>query len=101
MMHQHITADFVPVHLDPVGDLATPRDIAIGCVIYAATKHGVEVNDLRGRRVYHRFTHARQEAYALIRDALGWSYPKLGRYFGRHHTSIMQGVDAHRARCGS
>lgn len=39
--------------------------------------------------------HARDSIALLLHDA-GWSYPKIGRLLGRHHTSVHRA--AHRAR---
>lgn len=40
---------------------------------------------------------ARQEAYWRLRQRNN-SYPKIARWAGRHHTSIMFGVRAHEQR---
>lgn len=36
---------------------------------------------------------ARSVAYALIRQLTRLSYPEIGWVFGRHHTTVMHGVD--------
>ena len=44
--------------------------------------------------------HARQDAMRRIREALGYSYPRIGRFFGRDHTTVVHGVRASAARAG-
>jgi hypothetical protein len=41
---------------------------------------------------------ARSLAWLLIRDELGWSYPAIGKQFGRDHTTVLVGVDRMRFR---
>jgi len=40
----------------------------------------------------------RQLAMALMREA-GYSWPRIARFYGIHHTSVIHGVEACRARC--
>lgn len=42
-----------------------------------------------GLRIHFR---PRQIAYYLGREITGLSYPQIGRYFNRHHTTVMAGV---------
>ena len=71
-----------------LADAASNLDPAAAAVIYqAAQSHGKSVRDLRGKWALP----VRDEAVYLVRALLGVSYPALGRYFGRHHASLITG----------
>jgi chromosomal replication initiation ATPase DnaA len=69
-----------------------------------ALANGITVEDLKGpsRRTFIALP--RQEAFARcyeLRQRFGpaYSLPAIGKYFGdRHHTTVLHGVRAHRAR---
>jgi chromosomal replication initiation ATPase DnaA len=45
----------------------------------------------------HRVAHARYEAMWEMRQA-GRSYPQIGEFFGRDHTTVLHGVRVHERR---
>jgi chromosomal replication initiation ATPase DnaA len=47
--------------------------------------------DLLGRKRNKQAVEARFALYAALRQR-GWSYPRIGRFLGRDHASIMYGV---------
>ena len=55
--------------------------------------HGVEMTQLKSRRRDARITQVRHMAYWLCRQVKNNSYPKIGRYFDRDHSTIMHGVE--------
>lgn len=57
-----------------------------------AKKTGVSVNEIRSERRSIKESLARHIAMYLAFIYTGLSYPKLGRYFRKDHTSIMHGV---------
>lgn len=61
------------------------REMARGFGVTAAEIIGPE----RGHRVVMT---ARACAMALVRQSTGWSYPAIGRVFGRDHTTVMHHV---------
>lgn len=70
-----------------------------GIIDAVAVEDGVSVADLLGpsQRIVH--SDARRKAWARIRDLqkpdrLPFSYPQIGRWFGRHHTTVLIGVQA-------
>jgi chromosomal replication initiator protein len=71
-----------------------PADII---VFEVAWKHGVPVAVIKSPDAHRKVCHARWEAMARIRDERRWSYPKIGQYFGRDHTSVMHGVRKYHA----
>ena len=69
------------------------RVVAIMCNV--AKAHGVSPADILGRRTLAKISKARREAMYAVR-ALEWgaagappSYPQIGRWFGRDHTTIV------------
>lgn len=54
--------------------------------------HGIPISDLRGPRRYRVLCKARAEVYAKA-HALGYSLPRIGRFFNRHHTTVLHGIN--------
>lgn len=64
-----------------------------------AAKYGVSYAALTGGSRKRGPSHARQEAWAVIRERKPHlSYPTLGRIFWRHHSTIMRGLRDHQKR---
>lgn len=63
-----------------------------------ARLHGVTFEQLMGKRRTYKIAHARQEAYYRVRVSTRWSFPDIGKYFGKHHASIINGINRHLAR---
>ncbi len=57
----------------------------------------VSKSELMSSRRDQRACIPRMAAYKICRDITGWSYPRIGRHFGRDHTSVISGV----RRCAS
>ncbi|MDH5796968.1 MAG: hypothetical protein OEZ19_00260 [Paracoccaceae bacterium] len=56
-----------------------------------------EAHDLKREVIFSRnrskkVVIARAIIYDRIRKELGWSYPKIGKLFGRDHTTILHGI---------
>ena len=59
-----------------------------------ARQFGMHVNDLRGNRRTQDVAYARHIAMYLSRELTEASLPQIGtRFGGRHHTTVMHGVD--------
>jgi chromosomal replication initiator protein len=59
-----------------------------------ARQFGLHVNDLRGNRRTQDVSYARHIAMYLSRDLTEASLPQIGaRFGGRHHTTVIHGVD--------
>ena len=74
--------------------LPTPRMFTQRVIKEVADEHGVTPEDIlwRSRRV--KFVRARHAAMRRVSEARPqWSYPALGRLFGRDHTSIMHAFE--------
>lgn len=61
--------------------------------------HELTVEELRGHRIDRGTAHARQQAMAEMRAA-GKTYPAIGKFFGRDHTTVMWAAKRHRERAG-
>lgn len=61
--------------------------------IVSLTAHCFDVSegDIFRKDRTERFVVARQVAYWLVRKYLALSYPQIGEYFGRHHSTIIHG----------
>ncbi len=57
-----------------------------------AAAHGVTVAEMMGPRRIRRIAHARQEAMATIYAETKFSYPQVGEFFGRDHTTVIHAV---------
>ena len=55
-----------------------------------AAAHGLTPEQLRHDR-QRPAPAARAEVYRALRE-LGWSYPRIGDFFGRHHTTVMVAI---------
>lgn len=72
----------------------TMREIAVGI----ATKHGLTLDELMGPQRAWRFSHPRQEAMAAIVATRRFSFPQIGRFFNRDHTTVLYAARIHLAR---
>jgi chromosomal replication initiator protein len=59
-----------------------------------AERHGLTVSDLCGPSSACRVSRARHEAMWEIRRRTAKSLPVMGRFFNRHHTTILYGIRA-------
>jgi len=55
---------------------------------------------LKSKSREKNLTHARHEAYYLLRKHTNLSYPQIGRKFDKDHTTILSGYLAHIRRNG-
>jgi chromosomal replication initiation ATPase DnaA len=75
--------------------IPTPGKDIIAAV---ARDHGLAPDDLTRRFGPHSVRPVRTLAMRRIRDELGYSYPKIGRLFGRNHASIIWALQGGRGR---
>lgn len=67
----------------------TPETILEGCAKYYQLKK----EDLLGKRKTKEIAKARQICMYYMRDILGYSQLKIAKYFDKHHTTIMHGIN--------
>jgi chromosomal replication initiator protein len=58
-------------------------------VVRLIRPRGVSVEDLISRDRHKNVSAARHEIMYWIRTKLKWSYPEIGRLFGRDHTTVL------------
>jgi len=56
-----------------------------------ARAHGLSFEDVRSKRRFKAFVAARLECYRYL-QARGWSTTRIGAYFHRDHSSVVQAV---------
>jgi chromosomal replication initiation ATPase DnaA len=56
-----------------------------------ADRNGITVRQILGKNRSRHLAWPRHEAYALIRERLGYSYPRIGQIFNRDHTTVLYG----------
>lgn len=54
-----------------------------------AREHNITPADIIGRDKRKAYIAARFEAYKRVAEATRWSLPRLGRLFGRDHTTVL------------
>jgi len=54
--------------------------------------HDVTRDEIFEKNRSKKMVMARGVIYDRIRKELGWSYPKIGKLFGKDHTTILHGV---------
>lgn len=67
----------------------TPEIIVESCAKYYQLKK----EDLLGKRKTNDIAKARQICMYFMRDLLGYSQLKIAKYFDKHHTTIMHGIN--------
>ena len=72
------------------GPGASPRIKRL--VAQIADKHQVTVREILGKRRYPRIVKARWEAISCAHKETGYSLPKLGAIFHKHHTTIFNAL---------
>jgi chromosomal replication initiator protein len=98
--HQSPARDYLRVAKMP-----SAREKRIAIVRNVAREHGVRIDlilapaNTPGARLAHVVA-ARAKAMHLIRVLLGDSYPKIGAFFGRDHTTVIHHVKKWRAANG-
>lgn len=78
-------------------DLPTGETAQI--IAEVAARYGYNYRDMVGERGDKRMSACRTIAYAEVRDRRPHlSYPMIGRAFGRDHSTVVDGVQRHRAK---
>ncbi len=58
-------------------------------------KHGLTERQVREPSRLHARVAARNEAMWRVRTELAWSYPQIGRWFAKDHTTCRHGILKH------
>lgn len=74
-------------------DIDDPNSIeAIQMIV--AERRGIDPRLLKSRSREHHISHARFEVFSKAHDA-GHSLPKIGRFYGFDHTTVLHGIRRH------
>jgi hypothetical protein len=65
-----------------------------------ASAHDVTLDEMLGTSHVAGHVHARHALWAALYARGHWSYPRLGKLFGRDHSTVLAGVVAHCERQG-
>ena len=77
----------------PAGYLVKGRLTVNQIVAEVARGFDVRVKDILSACNKRHVAMARQCAMAVVKEATDMSYSAIGDYFGRHHTTVMHGVE--------
>ena len=75
----------------------TPRALTCAQLTELASEHGLTLDAILSRRRTPTVCVARDAAMAYLR-AKGWTYSRIGAFFGRDHSTALVGVQRHEAR---
>jgi chromosomal replication initiator protein len=70
----------------------TPEQI----VIRISAKYHAKPEHLRGQLRHPHLVKARKEVYLILREMFHWSYPVIGKFMNRDHTSIIHAIGKRR-----
>ena len=77
-----------------------PRETMRDIIERVAGEYGFDYQDMIGREVFSRVIRARQDAMHECWRTRRWSLPQIGRAFNRNHTTVLNGLRAHKRRVG-
>ncbi len=67
---------------------------AIHILAEVSTQHGLDIDTVRSRSRKAAVVKARSEAIIRIRRDLGWSWPRIARFFGMHQDGVRSAAGA-------
>jgi chromosomal replication initiation ATPase DnaA len=70
-------------------EVRPPQSAVERILVACAAAYGVPAYTLNERSHRAEVAQPRQLAMWVVREALGWSLPRIGRAFGYHHTSVL------------
>ena len=65
-----------------------------------ARSFDISVTEITARSTTHRVARPRIAAYLLSRELTNNSYPPIGEFWARDHTTILSGVQSAQTYCG-
>ena len=80
--------------MNNVERLRTPNDETADLIEeilwwHSVTGNDVEIEDLWSKTRYANVVHVRADIMTRIRDKKGWSLPRIAKFFGKDHTTVM------------
>ncbi len=91
-MHDVVLPEIDPVK--PLGRLMLrlEREALLEHVNGILREEHALIEDVFGMTRLPRICRARRRIWWWLWDELGWTYPEIGRLFGRDHTAVLQGI---------
>lgn len=87
-----------PVERDYLLNVTYGEPTLLSIFIEVCDKHGVSANEMRGERKHPIYTQARQEFYYRAKKETTRSYPVIGRFINRDHSTVLKGIKVYEAR---
>lgn len=78
------------------GSVSTPVSIMEQVTETVAMAHKVLPSELRGPSRFQHFKAPRRKIWAELYGR-GYSLEQIGQFFGRHHTTILSGIENHKS----
>lgn len=76
--------------------MASLKDIAA----IVAQEHGITLADIMSEETHRVVARARQDAMLRQREITGFSYPRIAKFWGKDHTTVLYAVRVAKARAG-
>jgi chromosomal replication initiation ATPase DnaA len=83
----------IPIEQIPPTDTKMQERGARAIINGACKEFMIDELELHSERRNKRVVKARSIIYLRIRQHLSWSYPRIGKLFGQHHTTVMHGIN--------
>ena len=78
----------------------TPRDKILNELAIIAHEHKLSLRDILSPARYAHIVACRNHAMWYVRNKYGYSLPKIGRLFNRHHATVYHGIAAYEFTLG-
>jgi chromosomal replication initiation ATPase DnaA len=78
----------------------TPYERTCEELVEIARWHGLTIGDIRSANRDRHIVRARDEAIAHLR-AKGWTYPRIGQFFNRDHSTCVVAFQRYEARANA
>lgn len=72
-----------------------PRERKLAIVRGVAARHGLDPSYLLSLNRTPVVVRARWEAFAMVKAYTDDSYPQVGRFFGKNHSTVIYGIARH------
>jgi len=78
----------------------TPRDKILNELAIISYNHELTLREVLSASRFADVVECRNECMWHVRNKHGYSLPKIGRIFNRHHSSVYHGIAAHESTLG-
>ncbi len=92
LINSEITVDVVLDAMKSYNASAGPNVLPEEIVEACAKFYHIKVEDIMSNKKPKNIAQARQVCMYMMREILGHSYKNIGKFFDKHHTTIMHGI---------